>query len=152
MNLRNRYLLVTLRTIFGLFMLFSGVSGFMAAANGMEGVPIEMRPMTQMLWDMGIFQMIKVTEVVAGLMLVTGVLPQLAVLFLAPVGVGIVVFNLSVAPPFAVMGLIVCAFLAYLTYAYWGCYRQLFVLRPRVADDAHGTDENALSRTDAAVA
>jgi len=134
MNFRNRYLLLTLRTFFGLAMLMSGASGLIMVLTGntpKDAPPAQMASL-DMLWATGMFQMIKVTEIVAGLMLVANVLPQLAVLFLAPVGVGIVVFNARIAPPGVVVGLIVCAFLAYLTYAYWDCYRPLF-RRPRIA-------------------
>lgn len=133
MNFRNRPLLLTLRTIFGLGMLMSGASGLiMVAMDAMpKGAPKEQMDALDMLWKTGIFQMIKVTEIVGGLMLLSGVLPQLAVLFLAPLGVGIVVFNARMAPPGVVAGLVVCAFLAYLTYAYWDCYRPLF-RRPRL--------------------
>ena len=128
MNLRNRYLLLTLRSFFGLAMVASGASGMIMVL--MDKLPTDSPPeqmaALDMLWATGIFQMIKVTEVVGGLMLLFGVLPQLAVLFLAPVGVGIVVFNARIAPPGVIAGLIVCAFLAYLTYAYWDCYRPLF--------------------------
>ena len=127
MNLRNRYAVITVRTLYGLMMLFSGVSGFMALRSGsMEGIPEAMRVITQSLVSSGLFQMIKVTEIVAGLMLVAGFLPALAVIFLAPIGVGVVVFNSQVAPNLIVSGLIVCAFEAYFGYVYWDQYKALF--------------------------
>jgi len=126
MNFRNRYLLITIRTIFGLFMIFSGVSGFLAAGKSMEGVPPEMIPTMQVFWNTGIFQMIKATETVAGLMLVTGFLPALAAIFIAPIAVGIVVVNSRIAPNFVITGVIVCLLTAYLGYAYWDKYKALF--------------------------
>jgi uncharacterized membrane protein YphA (DoxX/SURF4 family) len=127
-NYRNRKLIRTIRIFFGVFMLMSGASGLIMVLSDMmpKDAPPEQMASLKMLWTTGIFQMIKVTEIVAGLMLIFGVLPQLAVLFLAPVGVGIVVVNARIAPPGVIMGLLVCGFLAYLTYAYWDCYRALF--------------------------
>jgi len=126
MNFRNRTLLITLRTLLGLFLLFSGVTGIMSGMSGMQGVPEPMIAPSQQLWDMGIFQMIKVTEIVAGLMLVTGFLPALAAIFIAPLAVGIIVFNSRMAPAYLPTGLIVLVLEIYLGYAYWPKYKQLF--------------------------
>ena len=126
MNFRNRYLLITIRTLFGLFLIFSGVAGFLAAGKSMEGVPPDMVESTKVLWNTGIFQMIKVTEIVAGLMLVTGFLPALAAIFVAPIAVGIIVVNSMIAPSYVISGVIVCLLNAYLGYAYWDKYKALF--------------------------
>ena len=125
MNFRNKYLLRTIRTLFGLFMIFSGVSGLLAGSS-MNGVPADMVPMTQMLWKTGIFQMIKVTETVAGLMLVTGFLPALAAIFIAPIAIGIIVVNSRVAPAYLPIGFLVVVLNAYIGYAYWPKYKALF--------------------------
>lgn len=92
----------------------------------MEGVPPEMIESTKVLFNTGIFQMIKVTETVAGLMLVIGFLPALAAIFIAPIAVGIVVVNSMIAPNFIISGVIVCLLNAYLGYAYWDKYKALF--------------------------
>src|SRR5574341_588928 len=125
MNFRNKYLLITIRTLFGLVLIFSGVTGFLAGSS-MEGVPQEMAEATKVLWNTGIFQMIKTTEIVAGLMLLTGFLPALAAIFVAPIAVGIVVVNSMIAPNFIISGVIVCLLNAYLGYAYWDKYKALF--------------------------
>lgn len=124
--MRNRKVVLVVRVLFGLFMLFSGVSGFMASTDEMQGVPQEMITATKNLQDSGLFQLIKVTEIVAGLMLVLGFLPALALLFVAPIAVGIVVFNAFIAPMYVISGVIVCAFTAFLGYAYWDKYRAIF--------------------------
>jgi uncharacterized membrane protein YphA (DoxX/SURF4 family) len=125
MNMRNRYLLITIRTLLGLLFLFSGVTGLLAGPSA-QGIPPPMVPATQSLWAMGIFQMIKVTEIVAGLMLISGFLPALATIFIAPLAVGIIVFNARIAPSYLPMGIVVCLFTAYLGYAYWDKYKALF--------------------------
>lgn len=125
MNLRNRYLIITIRTLLGLVFVFSGVSGFLMG-NDVTNIPEPMATITTSLWDSGIFQMIKATEIIAGLMLLFGFLPALAVIFLAPVAVGILIVNVLLAPSFAIVGLILSLLLAYLGYAYWDKYRALF--------------------------
>lgn len=124
--MRNRKVVLVVRVLFGLFMLFSGVSGFMASVDEMQGVPQEMITATKNLQDSGLFHMIKITEIVAGLMLIVGFLPALALLFVAPIAVGIVVFNAFIAPMYVISGIIVCAFTAFLGYAYWDKYRAIF--------------------------
>ena len=125
MNFRNRYLLITIRTLLGLFFIFSGVAGLIAGKS-MQGVPEPMVTISQSLWASGIFQMIKVTEIVAGLMLLSGFLPALAAIFLSPICVGIIVFNAMLAPSYLITCFIVTALVAYLGYAYWDKYKALF--------------------------
>jgi uncharacterized membrane protein YphA (DoxX/SURF4 family) len=125
MKLRNRYLVLTIRTLLGLIMLASGVSGLLMG-NSTQGVPPQMVAFVEVFWASGIFQMVKVTEIVAGLMLVAGIFPALATLFLAPDVVGIVIVNARLMPSFLWIGGIVFVMAAYLGYAYWDKYEQIF--------------------------
>ncbi len=124
-NFRNRRIITTLRILLGLMFLGSGISGLMAGFD-MQGVPEPMIAVSRSLWSMGIFQMIKITEIVAGLMLVAGFLPALALLFVAPICIGIIVFDLHVAPAYIASGIVVTLLTGYLGYAYWDKYAALF--------------------------
>ena len=66
------------------------------------------------------------TEIVAGLMLVTGFLPALAAIFLAPICIGVIIFNARVSPAYLPTGFIISAFNAFIGYAYWDKYKALF--------------------------
>lgn len=125
MNFRNRYLVITIRILLGLIMLASGVSGLMMGRST-QGVPPQMVGFTQVFWASGIFQMVKVTEIVAGFMLLIGVFPALAVLFLAPDAVAILVVNARLMPSFLWIGAVVFVLTAYLGYAYWDRYKPIF--------------------------
>jgi putative oxidoreductase len=125
MNFRNKYAVVTVRSILGLFIIFSGVAGLLAGAS-MHGVPVEMVPTQTVLWQTGIFQMIKITEIIAGLLLLTGLLPALGAIALVPICVGVIVFNANVAPMYVITGVIISLFVAYMGYAYWDKYKALF--------------------------
>jgi putative oxidoreductase len=125
MNFRNRYLVIAIRILLGLIMLASGISGLLMG-NSTKGVPPQMVSFTQVFWASGIFQMVKVTEIVAGFMLLFGILPALAILFLAPDVVGIVVVNARLIPSFLWVGAIVFVLTAYLGYAYWDKYKSIF--------------------------
>jgi hypothetical protein len=125
MNFRNRYLVIAIRILLGLIMLASGISG-LVMGNSMQGVPAQMVTFTQVFWASGIFQMVKVTEIVAGFMLLFGIFPALATLFLAPDVVGIVIVNARLMPTFLWLGAIVFVLSAYLGYAYWDKYKSIF--------------------------
>ena len=125
MNFRNRYLIIAARILLGLIMLASGISGLLMG-NSAKGVPAQMVTFTQVFWASGIFQMVKVTEIVAGFMLLFSIFPALATLFLAPDVVGIVVVNSRLMPSFLWIGVAVFVLTAYLGYAYWDKYKLIF--------------------------
>ncbi len=125
MNLRNRYLAVSIRILFGALLVFSGIGGLISGRST-EGIPPDMITIMQSLWSSGLFHMIKITEVIAGIMLVVGFWPALAALFVAPIAIGIIVFNSLLAPNYVFAGVIVGLFDAYLGYVYWEKYKPLF--------------------------
>jgi putative oxidoreductase len=125
MNLRKRSLVLAIRILLGLVMLASGISGLFMG-NATQGVPPQMAAFMQTFWASGIFQMVKVTEIVAGFMLVFGMFPALATLFLAPDVVGIVIVNARLMPSFLWIGVIVFVLTAYLGYVYWDKYKSIF--------------------------
>lgn len=124
-NLRNRKAVLAIRIVFGAFMAFSGASGLMMSSS-LQGVPESMVPTMRVLLDTGIFYMIKGTELLAGLMLVTGLFPSLAAIFFAPVSIGILIVNARTNPSLLPMSAIIVALNVYLGYAYWDKYKALF--------------------------
>lgn len=125
MNYRNRGLIITVRTLLGIVFVFSGVGGLLTGSD-VSNIPEPMASITTALWTAGFFQMIKITELLAGLMLLVGFLPALAAIILAPVGIGIIVVNTMLMPSFLIVAVIISLLLAYLGYAYWDKYRALF--------------------------
>ena len=117
--------MITIRILLGLIMLASGITGLLMG-NSTQGVPAKMVAFTQVFWASGIFQMVKVTEIVAGFMLLVGIFPALATLFLAPDVVGIVIVNARLMPSFLWLGAVVFVLTAYLGYAYWDRYKSIF--------------------------
>ena len=106
-------------------MIFSGVSGLLAGVDA-KGIPEPMVPIIKSFWDTGIFQMIKVTEIVAGLMLLFNFLPALAAIFTAPIAIGVIVFNASLSPEFLPIGIVFAGLNTYFGYVYWDKYKALF--------------------------
>lgn len=128
-DFRNKYLLGSIRIIFGLFMLFSGTSGLLMGADSPEGVPEGMAQANAVLWETGILPLVKIMETLIGLLLVTNLFSSLATLAMVPITVGIVVVNANVAPAFLPIAIAVTLFNAYLVYAYWHRYTAFFAHR-----------------------
>lgn len=125
MNFKNKYLVISLRTLFGLALIAVGVMGFFveppadqltekgaAAIAGLEAL--------------GIAKFILIVEILAGLMLVTGFLPALGAILAAPIVVGIVMYHIVQEPSSIVPGLVFAVLNAYLGYAYWDKYKAIF--------------------------
>ncbi|HVM90597.1 MAG TPA: DoxX family membrane protein [Verrucomicrobiae bacterium] len=125
-NPRHTYLVIAVRVILGLFFIMSGVGGFYGATHAWAGVPADMIGFTTVLWNTGIFALVKGMEILAGFMLVVGFRPQLAALFLAPICIGATVVNAITGPQYIYAALFVTVLDAYLGYAYWDKYKQLF--------------------------
>jgi len=125
MNIRNRKLYLTIRTLLGLIFILSGAAGLMMG-NSTQGVPPAMVPIMQALWASGILQMIKTTELISGLMLVAGFYPALASIFLAPVCIGVIIVNARLMPGFVIAGVIISVLNIYLGYAQWDKYKAIF--------------------------
>ena len=90
------------------------------------------------------FPLIKGTEVLAGLLLLSGRATGLAGMLLAPITVNIVLFHAVLAPAGIALPLVIVALMAYLGYQHWSTFRPLLsgVARQRVprhrAAHAHG--------------
>lgn len=125
MNFRNKYLLIAIRTLFGLALIAIGVMGFFveppadqltekgaAALAGLEAL--------------GVSKFILIVEIFAGLLLITGFMPAFGAILAAPIVVGINVYHLVQEPSTIVPGLVFALFNAYLGYAYWDKYKAIF--------------------------
>ena len=72
------------------------------------------------------FPLIKGTEVVAALLLLSGRWPALALLLLAPIVVNIVAFHAVLAPAGLPMGLVALGLGSFLARQYWPAFRGVF--------------------------
>jgi hypothetical protein len=93
------------------------------------------------------FPLIKGTEVVSGLLLLSGRYVPLALTLLAPVIVNIVLFHLALAPAGMALPLIVLALEIYLAWVHRAAFRGVLTARTSTEHAAHaGADEPAVSR------
>lgn len=72
------------------------------------------------------FPLIKGIEVVAAVLLLSGRLPALALLLLAPIVVNIVAFHAFLAPAGLALGLVALALGVFLARQYWPAFRGVF--------------------------
>ncbi|MEK6867994.1 MAG: hypothetical protein AABX98_04175 [Nanoarchaeota archaeon] len=125
MDFRNKYLVITLRSLFGLALIALGVLGlFMDPPT--EGMTPAMLAALQGMDALGIAKLIAVIELAAGLMLVTGFLPAFGVLLFVPIEVGILAVHIAKELNTILPGLIFGLITAYFGYVYWDKYKALF--------------------------
>jgi len=132
MDLKNKYMLITLRLVFGAFMIFASIAGFigakaMVSGSPMEGVSEKDIQVTITLWDTGILHLVKLVELIAGLMFVFNFLPALAAIFMAPLSIGFVVYNILMGSTSGtIISMIIALINMYFGYVYWDKYKSLF--------------------------
>jgi hypothetical protein len=133
MNLRNKWAVHTVRTILGLLMLVMGAMGLYFVMSGnvpeVPGATDATRLADQAFAQSGIIQAAKVIEIIAGAMLLFNFRPALGTLLLAPVVVGIIVYDLMLwmhVPASLIPAWFAVFATAYLGYVYWDKYQPLF--------------------------
>lgn len=132
MDIKHKYVLTTLRIIFGAFMIFASIAGFLGAKAIVSGSPMEGLTKadieaTTILWNTGILHLVKLTELVVGLMLVFNFLPALAAIFIAPLSIGFIVYNAMTGHFSSIPMTIVIALInIYFGYVYFDKYKALF--------------------------
>jgi uncharacterized membrane protein YphA (DoxX/SURF4 family) len=114
------------RVLLGLIFTVFGLNGFlhflpMQAMDGPAGAFAGALAATGYM-----FPLIKVTEIVAGVLLLVGRLPAFALLLLAPIVVNIVAFHAFLAPAGLGLGLVVTALGIFLARQYWTAFSPVF--------------------------
>ena len=119
----------------GLYTLLFLVLGFVFVVMGLDGL-IGFLPMPQpepaaaefigaMMATGFLWPLLKIVEVIGGVMLLAGKYVPLGIVLLAPAVIPILGFNILVAPSAMVMGLLVMVLWLVLVKAYWGHFRCL---------------------------
>jgi uncharacterized membrane protein YphA (DoxX/SURF4 family) len=124
----NRKLTIVLRSLLGLIFV-AGPAATMFHA-GEPTLPTQAAAFARALSETGyMMPLLWSTEIVAGSMLLTGILVPLALLLLAPVVVNIVLFHAVLAPSVAVPAALVIGPEKFLAWQYRRAFQPLFVLR-----------------------
>lgn len=141
-------LILAARILLGLIFFVFGLNGFLhfLPQPPMSGPPAAF---AGALFATGyMFPLIKATEVIGGLLLLSGRLVPLALTILAPVVVNIFAFHLFLAPSGLAIPVVVVALEIFLARSYWSAFAS--VVRVNVAPDAAGESAQSSARAHAA--
>jgi uncharacterized membrane protein YphA (DoxX/SURF4 family) len=122
----NSKLTMVLRILLGLILLVFGSNKFFQfmPAPPMEGAPAEF--MGALFATGYMFPLIAITEIVAGLLLLTNKWTGLALIFTAIMSVNIILFHIMLAPATIAVGAVVAILNVALIYANWNKFKTLF--------------------------
>jgi uncharacterized membrane protein YphA (DoxX/SURF4 family) len=131
----TRYAPATARTVLGLVFFVFGLNGFL------NFIPPPTEPMPEGAVALGtafmssgyLFHLIKGTEVLGGLLLLTSRFVPLALVLLAPVVVNILAFHLWLLPSGTGLSLVLLGLEVYLAWAYRQAFAPLLVARAEPA-------------------
>lgn len=119
-----RHLPTIARILLGLVFFASGIAGFLVKP------PPEMPEFAQALLKTGyMFQFIKITEIVAGGLLLANRFVPLALAILAPILLNIVAFHLFLDPKDLILPIVLAALEVYLAWAYRDSFRTMLAAR-----------------------
>ncbi|NTX04347.1 DoxX family membrane protein [Myxococcus sp. CA040A] len=126
-----RHLPTVARVLLGLLFFVFGLNGFLNfIPPPSEPIPEGAMALSMAFMKSGyMMPLIKGTEVLVGLLLLTNRFVPLALALLAPVVVNIVAFHAFLAPTGIVMTVVVLALHLYLAWAYRATYRPMLVAR-----------------------
>jgi putative oxidoreductase len=122
----NSKLTMVLRLLLGLILLVFGANKFFQfmPAPPMEGAPADF--MGALFATGYMFPMIAITEIVAGVLLLTNKWTGLALIFAAILSVNIILFHIMLAPASIAAGAVVAILTVVLIYANWKKFKTLF--------------------------
>jgi uncharacterized membrane protein YphA (DoxX/SURF4 family) len=139
--------IVAARILLGLVFTVFGLNGFLhfLPQPPMSGPPAEF---AGALFATGyMFPLIKGTEVVSGLLLLSGRFIPLALTLLAPVIVNIVAFHAFLAPSGLAIPLLVVALEVFLAWSYRGVFRPMLRARVEPDTESEGAEIPAIRAT-----
>ena len=134
----TRFFPAIARVLLGLMFFVFGLNGFLffipqPPPDQMPAALVEFS--TAMMKTGFLFQLVKGTEVVMGLLLLLNRFVPLALVILAPVIVNIVAVHVFLAPSGTIMAVVILALELYLAWAYRSAFRPLLAARSTPAEN-----------------
>ncbi len=125
---------VVLRTLMGLMFVFAGITGLFNLVPAPPDLPENLQAFnTGLAASTYFFPLLKITETICGILLLTGLYVPLALVVLAPIVLNIFFTHLFMAPsglPLAAVLGIILIYLSFFARPYSRVIRGLFVKRP----------------------
>lgn len=129
-----RFAPVVARVLLGLLFMVTGLNGFL---NFLPQPPADAMPEGAMAFAGALqssgymFPMIMGTQLLCGVLLVTGLFVPLGLVLLAPVVVNIVAFHVFLAPSGLAIAVVVAVVEVYLVWAYRRAFRPMLAMRAK---------------------
>jgi uncharacterized membrane protein YphA (DoxX/SURF4 family) len=114
----SRRVTMVIRILMGLLFLVFGLNGFLNFIPQPKDLPPEVISVSKALMEAGYMKVVSATEVLVGVLLITGFFVPLALALIAPIVVGIITFHLSLAPNTIAPAIVVLVLELYLAFAY----------------------------------
>ncbi|MEK0315505.1 DoxX family membrane protein [Cohnella sp. 56] len=114
------------RLLLGLVFVAGAVNGLFVLAGKRPFMPVNARATGDLVNAGYLYPLVKVTELAAGLLLLTGLYVPVALLLLAPVVLCILLAHMLHDKPLIWAGLLLLALELYLGGAYWTAFAPLF--------------------------
>jgi putative oxidoreductase len=111
-----RELTIVIRLLFGSLFIITGLNGFFHFLPNPVMIGKEQEFVLGLMASGYFFPLLMGTQVICGVLLVTGAFVPLAIVALAPIVVNIFLFHLFVSPKGLPIAIIVCAFEIYLAF------------------------------------
>jgi uncharacterized membrane protein YphA (DoxX/SURF4 family) len=134
---------IVARILFGLIFFVFGLNGFLNFIPRGEVSPAAGAFAGALLASGYLFPLLKGTEVVAGLLLLSGRAVPFALTLLAPIVINIAAFHFVLEPKGAVMGVVLLALEGYLAWVNRAAYAPLFQSKLPVAPAQRVTAQEA---------
>jgi putative oxidoreductase len=124
-----RITMIVVRTLMGLFLLFASLSYFFELVK-----PTVVMPEAAITYNKGlavahVLSIVKVIELICGLLFVTGLFVPLATILIFPITVNIVLFHAYADPANIGGGILLLVLNLFLAYYYRKSYAPLFVIK-----------------------
>lgn len=114
------------RILLGLIFIIFGINGLYTF------IPVpEFHPFMQMMVDSGLIVVVKVIEIVGGILLLTNRFTLVGLLLLGPVVFNILLYHLLLDPGNMLVGFINLILYIILFHGFWPYFQKLLVLKPK---------------------
>ena len=133
----GRIVTAVVRILLGVMFLVFGVNGFLNFMPAPKDLPPDVITVSTGLMKGGYMAVVSATELVVALLLLTNRFVPLGLVLLAPIVVGIITFQLAIAPATIGPGLVVLVMELYLAWGYRDAFRT--ILRAKVSPFPNST-------------
>lgn len=122
-----------MKIIFNISRILLGLNFIIFGINGLYPfIPVpEFHPFMQMMVDSGLIVVVKVIEIVGGILLLTNRFTLVGLLLLGPVVFNILLYHLLLDPRNMLVGFINLILYIILVHGFWPYFQKLLVLKPK---------------------